>query len=368
MVEQYHNPGVDEALLGRDLFGEPIRQAPQPPLAERFGVPPFSVLDARQGEWQERKRQWLALGIQSELGRGAQAHTQPIGAGGGGMCDALAPRAAPGGSVVRPAKGLLSQATERKGYGADYDTSKGENAWGGSGTSIFDPMLCELAYRWWCPKGGAILDPFAGGSVRGIVAGLMGYAYTGCELSGAQVAANEAQREAIAPEARIWWHKGDSCELLPALATMLPEHGGRPAAGYDFMFSCPPYYDLEVYSEHPADLSAMAWPDFCRAYRRIIEAACALLKPDAFACFVVGDVRDERGLYRGFPNVTTSAFASAGLSLYNEAVLVTSVGSLPIRSGKIFDAGRKLGKSHQNVLCYVKGDPKRAAQACIGGA
>jgi len=42
-------------------------------LAERFGVPPFSVLDARQGYWQERKRSWLALGMQSELGRGGGA-------------------------------------------------------------------------------------------------------------------------------------------------------------------------------------------------------------------------------------------------------------------------------------------------------
>lgn len=39
-------------------------------LAAQFGAPPFSVLDARQGWWQTRKRQWLALGIQSEIGRG----------------------------------------------------------------------------------------------------------------------------------------------------------------------------------------------------------------------------------------------------------------------------------------------------------
>jgi hypothetical protein len=38
-------------------------------LAEKFGAPPFSVLDARQGYWQARKRAWLALGIKSELGR-----------------------------------------------------------------------------------------------------------------------------------------------------------------------------------------------------------------------------------------------------------------------------------------------------------
>ena len=41
-------------------------------LAERFGIPPFSVFDTRQGYWQQRKRQWLALGIKSELGRGGQ--------------------------------------------------------------------------------------------------------------------------------------------------------------------------------------------------------------------------------------------------------------------------------------------------------
>ena len=39
-------------------------------LSERFIVPPFSVLDARQGYWLDRKRAWLSLGIQSELGRG----------------------------------------------------------------------------------------------------------------------------------------------------------------------------------------------------------------------------------------------------------------------------------------------------------
>ncbi len=39
-------------------------------LADRFVIPPFSVLDARQGYWQARKRSWLALGIKSEIGRG----------------------------------------------------------------------------------------------------------------------------------------------------------------------------------------------------------------------------------------------------------------------------------------------------------
>jgi hypothetical protein len=39
-------------------------------LAESFGIAPFSVLNARAGWWQDRKRAWLALGIKSEVGRG----------------------------------------------------------------------------------------------------------------------------------------------------------------------------------------------------------------------------------------------------------------------------------------------------------
>lgn len=54
----------------RDLFGEVVKPDVGF-LAQRFGVPPFSVLSARDGWWQERKRLWLSLGIRSELGRGA---------------------------------------------------------------------------------------------------------------------------------------------------------------------------------------------------------------------------------------------------------------------------------------------------------
>lgn len=46
-------------------------------LAAKFMIPPFSVLNAREGWWQERKRAWLALGIKSELGRGGGAATPP---------------------------------------------------------------------------------------------------------------------------------------------------------------------------------------------------------------------------------------------------------------------------------------------------
>ena len=90
------NSGFDVELLEQDIeqldfdwesFGfdvQPIEDNPaaesedqrRKTLAERFGVPPFTVLDARKGEWQERKRKWLALGIKSELGRGGVSRSK----------------------------------------------------------------------------------------------------------------------------------------------------------------------------------------------------------------------------------------------------------------------------------------------------
>jgi len=76
--------GFDLALTGFDLpeiaslFATPDEGAPDGErmaggqLAARFGIAPFTVLNAREGWWQDRKRAWIALGIQSELGRGGE--------------------------------------------------------------------------------------------------------------------------------------------------------------------------------------------------------------------------------------------------------------------------------------------------------
>jgi hypothetical protein len=218
------------------------------------------------------------------------------------------------------------------------------------GTSIFDPVLAEMVYRWFCPEHGRVLDPFAGGSVRGIVASVLGLDYTGVDLSEMQLRANRDQAGAICKTHPPKWIVGDSRNLMSLI------DGGDDGPKVDLVFSCPPYFDLEVYSEDPADLSNMAWPDFVASYWQIIASAVECLKPDRFACFVVSDVRDKAGFYRGLVRETIGAFGAAGMALYNDAVLVTTLGSLPIRVRRQFEAGRKLSRTHQNVLVFYKGD------------
>lgn len=71
-----------QTLEGGESSGTPSRMT----MAERFGIPPFSVLNAREGWWQARKQAWIAMGIQSELGRGENL-INPQGStdGGGGL-------------------------------------------------------------------------------------------------------------------------------------------------------------------------------------------------------------------------------------------------------------------------------------------
>lgn len=556
-------------------------------LAERFGVPPFSVLDARQGYWQNRKRAWVGLGLRSEVGRKNDL------------------------AFDLPEWALVN------------DTN----------TSVFDPVLTELLVRWYAPVGGRVLDPFAGGSVRGIVSAWLGRSYTGIELRPEQIAANRDQAtmilagrmapvevaharpdevsdpDAITPVqpvtlpdgSRAWAKRDDlfavngvtgakaraglalaretgakgfvaagsrhspmvsrvarlaeavgiPCRVYTARANTLSPaekdavaHGAelvRPpgrgflnrlislaekdaaAAGwemvrlgldadcyvrtnvgqavnvpaeakrvvcpvgsgmglasvlhgidaigrsdlpvvgvrvsdrdvdelldrrappgwrervtfvasgmsyetpaptteidgvvcdsmyeakciphlragdllwmfaraseygstakthraasaewiegdaqnvralvgqrppFDFLMTCPPYADLEVYSDDPRDLSTMPYAEFLAAYERIIAESVALLAEDAFAAVVVGEVRGnvKQGAYRGFVPDTIRAFEKAGMAYYNEAILVTAVGSLPVRTAGTFKASRKLGKTHQNVLVFVRGD------------
>ena len=60
-----------------DLDTDGPANEPKGNLADRFMIPPFSVMNAREGWWQDRKRAWLALGIKSELGRGGGLIMEP---------------------------------------------------------------------------------------------------------------------------------------------------------------------------------------------------------------------------------------------------------------------------------------------------
>ena len=473
-----------------DLFGDPISVDFK--LRQKYIEPPFSVLDTKGGSWQSRKRQWKSIGIKSELGRD--------------------------GGLSYNTQSWIEEKSESKFL---------------DGTSIFDPVLCELMYLWFCPDGGKILDPFAGGSVRGIVANLRGYDYTGIELQQNQVDSNREQAsDVLEINNQPQWYVGDSEKILEDFIDPLPSDGkikisvkslkqkfqicepeyiknvchGRCCEGsnglmvtihdsekekfeamgvgiegnfikddgcgicplkaesglcsvheekpfgcksspftlnknntliirnryrllgcyntpdakpayishrwsleqifgkeetnniiqkiesgsddfyvdmdkskhkiiidndlskhpgrrngelFDFVFSCPPYHNLEVYSDSPDDLSNMGYNEFLIKYRNIIDKTVQRLKIGCYACFVVSEIRKKDGNYRGFVKDTIQAFEDAGCNFYNDIILLGVVGSGSMRCDKQFSSGKKIVSVHQNILVFKKSGCER---------
>lgn len=331
---------VDDLRIDEDIPIGDVRpyQARAGCLKERFIIPPFSLLDTRLGNWQDRKRAWLELGIKSDDGREKEITFGRM---------AQPPRVYEVRNAIREKTGTDPSWGELEKYCQDHGIPLMDR------TSVFDPVLCELVYRWFNIPDGIILDPFAGGSVRGIVAAKLGMFYYGVDLRKEQIEANNKNAKEVMGEYACQcypiWKCGDS--------RWIDKHFADLKA--DMLFSCPPYADLEVYSDNPADLSTMDYPEFMQAYKEIIRKSCSLLKNDRFAVFVVGEVRDKKGVYRSFVHDTIVAFQEAGLQYYNEMVLVNMIGSLAMRAGKQFSNSRKIGKVHQNVLVFYKGDPKK---------
>ena len=287
-----------------NIFGD-IEES-DPLLRDKFIEPPFSILDTKQGNWQRRKRQWKKIGMKSEVGR----------------------------DVV-----LFSMGTKSYKNKEEYEDKESTKL----NTSIFDPALCEVLYNWFCPKGGDILDPFAGGSVRGIVANYLCYKYTGIDIRQEQIESNRDQAiEILSVNNQPNWYVGDSNKVLDDFNKE-----------YDFVFSCPPYADLEVYSKLEGDISNMPYVNFMQSYESIIAKSCKLLKKGGYACFVVGEVRNKKGNYIGFVPDTIRAFEKCGMKFYNEAILLNAIASASMRAENNMK-NQKLTKVHQNVLIFKK--------------
>lgn len=289
----------------RTLGGKPVDpnaerdKARQGALRERFGVPPFSTLDARKGYWQKRKRKWYkAMGFEGQ-----------------GL-----------------AQGLLDGGNDS---GIVNEINKGR--------SLFDPVLAEMLLRWFCVDGGMVLDPFAGEAVKGIISELLGYDYVGLELRKQQVDANQT----IACDNNVFplYIKGDSTNLRELAGDYTP---------YDFCFTSPPYYNLEVYSDE--DMSALGtYDEFMDMYAGIFKQVYDLLGNNTFMALKVSEIRDDAGAYRGFVADNVRIMQRVGFKLYNDAVVINPIGTGAMRANRYF-RNKKLVRLHQNVLVFYKGD------------
>ena len=267
-------------------------------LSDKFIAPPFTILDTRQGYWRERKAMWRER--------------------------------------------IADFGESREGTLADGETNCMATI--NNGVSLLDPVMAEIVCRWFGIEGGTAFDCFAGDTVFGYVAATLGMSFTGIELREEQAQLNNERVEGMS--ARYICDDGQNVGKHIA------------AASQDLLFSCPPYYDLEVYSNKPNDASNQpTYEAFLGILENAFASAIGCLKENRFAVVVVGDIRNKEGFYYDFVGDIKRMFNAHGMPLYNECIIVEPIGTLPQRVQR-YMRNRKVGKCHQNVLVFYKGDVK----------
>ena len=326
--------GWDEQ--GTDGANSPNCEPENGSLNDRFIVPPFSILDTRKGYWQARKKMWRSKVTSVDIGgsredtliqspeikykdlyQRTRKHREELGISFREYLD----KYVPDDVKEREASKVLAQ-----------------------GTSLFDPVLAEIVMRWFCPPDGSILDPFGGEQTKGIVAGVLGLKYRGCEIRPEQVSLNS---EACKDYPNVQYHCGDSNNIAQIITDR----------GFDLCFTSPPYYDLEVYSKE--DMSALGtYEEFMVQYENIFRQCVDMLSDGAFLVVKIGEIRNKQtGAYRNFVGDNISMFMRLGLTYYNEIIMVETGASTALRASRYMDS-RKVAKMHQNILVFYKGNIK----------
>ncbi len=302
-------------------------------LNDRFIVPPFSVLDTRKGYWQDRKRIWRKL----------------IGDMGESRNDKLIT------SLEIKYKDLYQRTRQHreelgisfKEYVEKYvpkeELEREESKVLAAGVSLLDPVMAEIVCRWFGFDNCKTFDCFAGDTIFGYVSSYLGNEFIGIELREEQAQTNNERTKDL-PARYI-------CDDGQNVANHIE------AESQDLLFSCPPYFDLEVYSDDSRDASNQkTYKDFIGIIENAFKAAFGCLKNDRFAVIVVGDVRNrDTGAYYDFCGDIKRIFKECGANLYNEIILVETGASTALRASRYMDT-RKVAKMHQNILVFYKGD------------
>src|SRR5690606_19714812 len=191
-----------------DLFGNEI--SIEKSFKKRFPILPFSVINTGENTWRQRKMKWNKL-IQDKGESRDNTFTK--------------------GTSKKSSENFAKKVS----YGG-YDSF-------GNTVSILDACLAELIIDWYSLDGWNTYDPFAGDSVFGFVSGIKNRVFTGIELRQEQCDLNNERLKKNNLYGK--YICDDGINIL--------NHIQKHTQG--LLFSCPPYFDLEIYSDLDNDVS-----------------------------------------------------------------------------------------------------------------
>lgn len=208
--------------------------------------------------------------------------------------------------------------------------------------SVFPAPLMEMILvRYGGPVGSKILDAFAGGPPRGLVSAIMGHQYTGFEIRQEQIDENEALLKRLKLKGAKYVKSDGRFLVLDSMDEQ-----------FDCAITCPPYFDLEVYSDQTDDVSNLgSYSEFNASMWLCAHAHREKIKPGGFVCIIVGLFRDKRGELVDFPSDTVNNFRDAGFLYWQHIILSKNFASAAVRASNAWK-GQKLVPRHENLLIF----------------
>ena len=207
-------------------------------------------------------------------------------------------------------------------------------------SSFSIPLMEMILVRYGGPAGGKVLDAFSGGAPRAVTSAIMGFEYHGFDI-----------REEALDETRA------TVDRLNLGGVFLHHGDGRfidiDESEFDVAITCPPYFDLETYSDLPTDLSNLSsYEEFNAGMFMCALAHRKKMKPGAFVCIVVGPFRNKKTKELiDFRADTVLNFQEAGFIWHQEVVLSKNFGSAAKRAGNAWK-GKKLVPIHEYLLVF----------------
>ena len=247
---------------------------------------------------------------------------------------------------------ILKYLKERHGQSTRENTLKsfggaGENTVYTATTSYFNPKLCKIVYSSYCPQNGTIFDPFSS-VVRPYVAKLMDYNYTGCEI-----------RKDECEKINDILNAGSLFETSEVSVHNVDCRKFETDQKFDLIFTCPPYWNLETYSDMDSDLSNISdYKQFISEMSTVYNKCANLMHENSYCCFVVADFRDysegRKLINRLVPFVSDMIRCgeNSGLTLYDKVIIKKPLGTAPSRL-KLWN-NRKTVRIHEELIIFKK--------------
>ena len=207
--------------------------------------------------------------------------------------------------------------------------------------SVFPIPLVEwILARYTQKPHSKVLDAFAGGPPRAIATSLMKHHYYGVEIREEQIEENLAVIKSLKLK-NINYIQGDGRYLE------------FDETDFDIALTCPPYWNVEVYSDHKDDISNFpTYESFDAAMQMSAWAHAPKIKSGGFVCIVVANFRDKKtGAMIDFRGHTVENYIDAGFQFWQDIIIMNNFGSAAKRASNAW-RGKKLVVIHQHLLVF----------------